>query len=670
MIAEERLKEIVEFALARSDKEACEVFDIRQETLTRYKNRFQNELGIDLTSDTYLREIRDRYSPTELKAIAHGKGFSPPNLTIPNLDFEGNHFRLGWITDTHIGSWYLKEKVLAYTIKEIKKHDAEILLHTGDVTDGLSKRIPGHIYELRHIGYAPQKKRAIELLGEWQKPLLMIDGNHDRWYKQTNNALIVEDICEAIPNAVYHGQDVGRFYIKDDVPAMMWHGGDGNSYATCVDDQTEILTNQGWKFFKALNKTEQVATLNPNNFAFEWQSPTDYINQKYDGIMLNFKARCFDLCVTPNHRLFVRKYPIEHLNKRKKELTYPTKSHIRIAFDWRLIEANDFLDTNRQEWQMTKVCSDWSGDYTPTIHIPFRKSLNNGVKGYHFGDLPIRDVAELVAWYVTEGYAGRKGALAIYQSQTYNPENHLRITSLLKRIGLNPCITGRENTDIICGSMELCEYLKSECGHLSPNKYLPTWLKNQSREILQIVFDTMIRGDGWNRRGAGWGYKSISKKLLDDLGEIAIKLGYGVTFSYANDTVCISKKQVYPTINTKPTKTNYSGTIYCVDVPNHIIMVRRNGKTIWTGNSYRIQKIVEAFSGGTKPKILFCGHTHKQGYFFMRNVHAFSGGCIQLQTPFLRGKRIPVHPGFWIIDIWFKRRTIKRICPTWYPFYA
>jgi len=28
----------------------------------------------------------------------------------------------------------------------------------------------------------------------------------------------------------------------------------------------------------------------------------------------------------------------------------------------------------------------------------------------------------------------------------------------------------------------------------------------------------------------------------------------------------------------------YSGVVYCVEVPNHIIFVRRNGKACWCGN--------------------------------------------------------------------------------------
>ena len=34
----------------------------------------------------------------------------------------------------------------------------------------------------------------------------------------------------------------------------------------------------------------------------------------------------------------------------------------------------------------------------------------------------------------------------------------------------------------------------------------------------------------------------------------------------------------------KPTYVDYNGMIHCVEVPNNIIMVRRNGKPMWCGN--------------------------------------------------------------------------------------
>jgi hypothetical protein len=36
----------------------------------------------------------------------------------------------------------------------------------------------------------------------------------------------------------------------------------------------------------------------------------------------------------------------------------------------------------------------------------------------------------------------------------------------------------------------------------------------------------------------------------------------------------------------EPEKVKYQGKVYCVTVPNGIIYVRRNGKGVWTGNSW------------------------------------------------------------------------------------
>lgn len=86
--------------------------------------------------------------------------------------------------------------------------------------------------------------------------------------------------------------------------------------------------------------------------------------------------------------------------------------------------------------------------------------------------------------------------------------------------------------------------------------------------------------------------------------------------------------------------------------------------------SYRLQKIIESLSGGTKPNILVAGHTHKHGYFFERNIHVISAGSIQLQTPWMRGKRYPAHPGFWIVEAVVRGASVSRLTTTWYPFYA
>lgn len=86
--------------------------------------------------------------------------------------------------------------------------------------------------------------------------------------------------------------------------------------------------------------------------------------------------------------------------------------------------------------------------------------------------------------------------------------------------------------------------------------------------------------------------------------------------------------------------------------------------------SYRLQKIIESFSGGEKPSALMAGHVHKSLYIFERNIHAYGLGTLQQQSKWMRGKRISAHVGFWIIDIWVGNKGITKTSGTWYPFYA
>lgn len=61
--------------------------------------------------------------------------------------------------------------------------------------------------------------------------------------------------------------------------------------------------------------------------------------------------------------------------------------------------------------------------------------------------------------------------------------------------------------------------------------------------------------------------------------------------------------------------------------------------------SYRPQKIIEAFEGGTKPAITLLGHYHKLESGNVRNVWYQQTGTTQDQTPFMRKKSIEAHVG-------------------------
>ena len=85
--------------------------------------------------------------------------------------------------------------------------------------------------------------------------------------------------------------------------------------------------------------------------------------------------------------------------------------------------------------------------------------------------------------------------------------------------------------------------------------------------------------------------------------------------------------------------------------------------------SYKLQKLVESFEGGKKPNIVLEGHYHKAMYMFNRNVHGIECGTLCGQSGFMRGKKIPAHTGFWIINIEFSKGGIGRFNPEFFPAY-
>ena len=489
------------------------------------------------------------------------------------------------------------------------------------------------------------------------------------WAKNKfNMGLNVGDELEKrLNNVHYLGDMEATVNFNNMINMKLTHRGH-SAYALCFDENTEILTENGWKLFKDLKESERVATLNLKENLFEWEIPLNIIKEDYNGEMFHFIARSFDLMVTPNHKLLVRIYNKKLEIGRVKKLIYPTKSHRHLSGEFILKEAKELKNISRQYWQMKRGGQFWIGKLIPFIEIPKRlpkKYASNKIK--HLGIINIEDISELISWYVTEGSINKKkSSLNICQSYKVNPENHGQIIYLLKRIGFNPKIWGRDLKDININSVELCEWLINECGSGSKFKHLPKWLKDQPKEILEIIFDTMIKGDGWIN-GNGWGYRSISKQLRDDFTEICHKLGYATTTW--KDSISITKDQIYPTLNNNPKIIDYKGKIYCVTTKNKIVLIRRNGRAIWSGNSYSGQKIINSLEGGTKPNIIFNGHIHKSLQMYYRNIWFHESGTLMHQSEFMAMKGSPAHVGFWTSEIKFSKNGIQSIKSEWYPIY-
>jgi len=107
-----------------------------------------------------------------------------------------------------------------------------------------------------------------------------------------------------------------------------------------------------------------------------------------------------------------------------------------------------------------------------------------------------------------------------------------------------------------------------------------------------------------------------------------------------------------------------------VEIMNGVIMKLFHGNdgTAYA-DSYKLQKLIESFTGGEKPNIVLSGHYHKQIAIFRRNVFGFECGTLCGQTGWMRGKKIQAHMGFGIIEVWQKAHGIQRLRHEFFPFY-
>ncbi|MEM4475520.1 MAG: FAD-dependent thymidylate synthase, partial [Fervidicoccaceae archaeon] len=79
---------------------------------------------------------------------------------------------------------------------------------------------------------------------------------------------------------------------------------EGLSRVACYDEETEVLTREGWMRFEHVDLSTEVACMESG--ALEWCRPKAKIIELYRGPMVRLRLEKGELLVTPEHRLWVR----------------------------------------------------------------------------------------------------------------------------------------------------------------------------------------------------------------------------------------------------------------------------------------------------------------------------------------------------------------------------
>lgn len=335
---------------------------------------------------------------------------------------------------------------------------------------------------------------------------------------------------------------------------------------SCYDDQTEILTESGWVPFPQLQPHQKVATLNPEH-QVEYHIPDEHIVQPYIGHLLRFNNSKFDLCVTPNHKMYVR--------SKTGKLKFLQADEDRHWHSWKVITGAEFPG---QEID------------TFTFAPPPRNAK------VHLKPVRMDDWLEFMGYYLSEGCTHVRRRVRVvngcdYDIADYNiliaqedPTGRTQIANCLTRLGFK-YFDSDHHQFRIC-STQLAEMLLP-LGK-SGDKYIPREYLQLSPRQSRILLDALIMGDG-SQRGDCFTYYSKSKQLADDVQELALRCGFAasvVSHAVGRDLYRVNIRVAKDAALVEPEKVFYKGNVYCVNVKNHVVLVRRHGRVAFCGNCY------------------------------------------------------------------------------------
>lgn len=345
----------------------------------------------------------------------------------------------------------------------------------------------------------------------------------------------------------------------------------------CYSDDTEVLTEDGFLFLKNIveNKLKvKVATLNQKTNELEYNYPDKYYSFEHEGKMLHQGGKAIDYLVTEHHRNWV-------LPMRDKAVKKSDK--------FRFVESKDL-----PKHVYYQRGADWKGKEKEFFTLGEKKiRMDEWLDFFGFW------ITEGCTFQSSNGKCGNHYTVVITQKDRKVLQKYQRI---LDRWGYpSDIIKSPKATayNLRIRYKELYEHLV-QFGK-SNSKFIPKEIKSLSRRQLHILFDSLLHGDGHTNKSGTITYVTVSKRLSDDVQEIAIKIGLAGTIGTfdAHQTynkeknkkinhqkrynVIISKK-VITAPREKREWVNYSGKVYCLEVKNNLLYARRNGKSLWSGN--------------------------------------------------------------------------------------
>ena len=355
------------------------------------------------------------------------------------------------------------------------------------------------------------------------------------------------------------------------------------SIPACYDEETYILTENGFKKFQDLDYDTKVAQYSEDG-TIDFVYPTNIVDESYDGKMYEFSSSgCngkINFKVTPNHRMVRR-----------------SKSTNNIE----ILEANKFTSSNR--------------------NLYVQAGKGNGSVTNNFSDLDALKVAFQADGSFPsrkDSYTGERTGTIPIRFTLKKQRKQERLEAILDRLGYNynicnPVDRPEANLYWVTVPKDIVFGKNFDWINLSDVNY--NWAVDFIEEL--SLWDGTIKADSII-------YTSIVEECANKVNGIAALANYRSSLIKPIDNRK-NRKQLYQVnickstnvrtgVNISKTEVDYVGRIGCVTVPSGMVVVRRNGAVAVSGNS---EHTVTISWGGEE----------RERDFFKNAVDVYGGEC-------------------------------------------
>ena len=364
----------------------------------------------------------------------------------------------------------------------------------------------------------------------------------------------------------------------------------------CYDTETEVLTKRGWKYFEELKEDDMFYTLNLEEKKCEFVKATKFFREWYEGEMVRVQSQSIDLLVTPNHKNVV-------------SYSYENKK-------FKLDEAENSLIKKRV--LMKKNCFPVEGKKAKYFRLMgpkynVKNQFTQWERKHEDRYVKIKELFRFLGMYLADGYSYNCGYhyyVGISEGNEKRADFYGRILASLSKNKVRK-IRDRTSWKVEVHDRTLYEFFKP-LGK-AKTKRIPNFVWKYDHILLNEIFKGLCDGD-MTKRETGQSYSTISVKLAGDMQRLLLHIGYSGTMSMVDRVgresqvvlengqsltithrnpeyrVSINKTKNEPIIKTTNrdafTKEGYKNYVHCVELEsNNTLYVRRNGRTVWSGNS-------------------------------------------------------------------------------------